>query len=116
MKKLLITMLICGFAIVGICSGSNLHEHGYLKNKTDTLPAGTDPLKMQMNDYVTIQAGKVILVKDNKSKPVNDDITLQDGSVVRMDGTLITKEGKTFVLHEGDKVFMSGIVEAPKMH
>lgn len=98
----------------GFCARSNVAPQKILQ-KTDTIPVGSDTANTRMQDYVTIQGAKVLIVKNNKGKPIDSDITMRDGSVVRKDGTLITKDGKTYLLHEGDKVYISGILEAPKI-
>ncbi len=74
-----------------------------------------DTPKLKMSDYVTVQAAKLLLVIDKKAIPMTADVEMSNGTRVRTDGTLVKPDGKTFTLNEGDKVYGSGIIEAPKI-
>lgn len=60
-------------------------------------------------DYLTVIGGKTTFVMDNGSKkPVVREMTLDDGTKVSPDGTVMTKDGKTLALKEGEKLSMDG--------
>jgi len=74
--------------------------------KEITLPADTS-----MKEFVSMQAGQMIFVSNNKTSKMSKDMTMGDGTVVKTDGTVITKDGKKIELHEGDRVYLNGKIE-----
>lgn len=64
-----------------------------------------------MKEYVSMQAGQMIIVQDKKTKKMDKDMTMSDGTVVKTDGTVLTKDGKKLELHEGDRVYMNGKID-----
>jgi hypothetical protein len=73
--------------------------------KENTLPDTT------MKEYVSMQAGQMIYVSNNKTSKMSKDMTMADGTLVKTDGTVITKDGKKIELHEGDRVYMNGKID-----
>jgi 2-keto-4-pentenoate hydratase/2-oxohepta-3-ene-1,7-dioic acid hydratase in catechol pathway len=74
--------------------------------KENTLPADTT-----MKEFVSMQAGQMIYVANNKTSKMSKDMTMSDGTVVKTNGTVITKDGKKIELHEGDRVYMNGKID-----
>ena len=77
----------------------------------DTIPILRDTA---VKDYVTMQGGKMLVVKNNKVGRMTTQMTMTDGSIVTPKGTVKTKDGHTVQLHEGDRVYMNGMIEGPE--
>ncbi len=73
--------------------------------KETTLPDTTK------KNYVSMQAGQMIVVQDKFTKKMDKNMTMADGTIVKTNGTVITKDGKEIELHEGDKVYMDGKID-----
>lgn len=71
----------------------------------------TLPVDTTMKEFVSMQAGQMIIVSNNKTSKMIKDMTMGDGTVVKTDGTVITKDGKKLELHEGDRVYLNGKIE-----
>lgn len=77
-----------------------------------------DTLPIQKNtvaeDYVSMQGGQMILVQKNKVQRLKKDMKMKNGTVIETNGSVTTSDGKTFQLHEGDRVYMNGKIEGPE--
>ncbi|MCW3090945.1 MAG: hypothetical protein JWP81_2014 [Ferruginibacter sp.] len=107
MKKI----IIIGLFVVAIKATQAQQQNvlSYSLQK-DTIPASRDTT---MKDYVSMQAGQMILVQHEKVSRLTKDITMKNGTVVKTDGTVKTYDGRNLQLKEGDRVYMNGMVEGP---
>ena len=78
--------------------------------KKDHLPISRDSA---MKDYVSMQAGQMILIQNDKVSRMKKDMAMKNGTIVMANGTVKTKEGHSFQLKEGDRVYMNGLIEGP---
>ena len=62
-------------------------------------------------DYMLMQNGKVMLVRNGQSVPITVEWTLKDGEKVQPDGTVTGKNGKKWTLKEGEIINMHGGVK-----
>jgi hypothetical protein len=61
-------------------------------------------------DSVSLKGGKVVVQKDGALIPVTTSITMNDGTKVMANGTMISFDGKTAQLKEGQTVTLPGAV------
>jgi hypothetical protein len=82
-------------------------QEGQVLNADGTLisPDGTI---VPVVDHVTLEKGKVILIKDGDKALVSQRITLADGSQVYPDGTVLRKDGTKLRLLDGQLLKLSG--------
>ena len=70
------------------------------------------PVHMKMNgDGVTMENGKMMVVKGGKMSAMDKEVTLTNGSVVTTDGTIKLQDGTSKKLKNGDCVYMDGKIE-----
>ena len=65
----------------------------------------------EMKTYLSLQGGQMILVDHDKVGRMKKDMTMKNGTLVRTDGTVKTKDGRSFQLKEGNRVYMNGFIE-----
>ena len=61
-------------------------------------------------DTVTLKDGKVVVQKDGAQLPVTSTVTMNDGTKVFADGTMVSMDGKTAKLKEGETTTLPGAV------
>ena len=71
-------------------------------SKKDT----TNAVSKMKGDYVTVQAGRVLMVKEGKPEKLDKDKTLKDGTVVTIYGKIKKTDGNTVQMKEGDKLYI----------
>jgi hypothetical protein len=60
-------------------------------------------------DGVMMHGGKMMMMKaGHPGTAVDREITLSDGAIVEVDGTVKSKDGKTFHLQDGEMIMMDG--------
>ncbi len=59
-------------------------------------------------DYVHMQDGKMMMMKDGQDMAMDKDMTMENGVKVMTDGTVIKKNGKKKTMKEGDMMTMDG--------
>ncbi|MBL7922377.1 MAG: hypothetical protein JNJ40_18825 [Bacteroidia bacterium] len=59
-----------------------------------------------------LKDGKIMVV--HEGNPITADITLTNGSTIKSDGTVITKDGTSFTLKEGECVDKNGAMPSKK--
>ena len=102
MKKLIIfAAIICASQVVSA------------QVNKDTVPSTSDTSRKKMNDdykdaYITMQAGKMLVVNNGKSAPLVKDKLLSNGTIVMTDGSVRTADGNVVRLKEGDRVYFDG--------
>ena len=77
------------------------------QSKPDSSPAPVEK-KVVKGDYITLQAGQVIMVKENKAEKLDSDKQLPDGTMVTIDGTIKRADGTSFQMKEGDRIYLDG--------
>ena len=65
----------------------------------------------EMKSYLSMQGGQMILVDNDKVGRMKKDMTMKNGTLVKTDGTVKTKDGRSFQLKEGNRVYMNGFIE-----
>ena len=68
-----------------------------------------DKYQDQVQGHIMIVNGDVLLIRDNHPISLQSRVTLSDGTIVNTDGTYLTKDLKTFRLHEGECLDNDGI-------
>jgi hypothetical protein len=77
---------------------------------------GTENQAWQVKDYVTMQNGVMMVVRNGKKSMMDEDIFMTNGTVVKKTGTYTLKNGRKMVMQEGDKMDMGGnIIDDTKM-
>lgn len=66
-----------------------------------------------MKDYVSMQGGQLIIVKNNKAGRMEKEMTMKNGTIVKSTGEVLTKDGHSFQLKEGDRIYFNGWIEGP---
>ncbi len=61
-----------------------------------------------MKNYLTMDQGKLMMMKDGMSSLVTSDKKLMNGTVVKTDGSIMMKNGMKAMLMDGDKIFING--------
>ncbi len=61
------------------------------------------------SEYVTMQGGKMVLVRDTIQIQMDHEMTMENGSKVSAMGYVITSEGKKVLFNEGDKMNLEGV-------
>ena len=59
-------------------------------------------------EYVLMQNGKLMVVKNGAIKLLDNDMILPGGATIIADGTVKSKDGSTLQLQEGDMIGMDG--------
>lgn len=60
-------------------------------------------------DGVMMHDGRMMMMKaGHPATPMDQEITLSDGAIVEVDGTVKSKDGKTFHLQNGEMIMMDG--------
>jgi len=59
-------------------------------------------------DYITMQGGQVIMVKEGKASKLTMDKLLKDGTIVSKEGKITKKDGTVSEMKEGDRVYVDG--------
>lgn len=59
-------------------------------------------------DCVMMQDGKMMVMKGGKTKPMDKDIKMKNGCVCKMDGSMLTKDGKKTMMRNGECMNMDG--------
>ena len=60
-------------------------------------------------DGVMMHDGKMMMMKAwHPATAMDHEITLSDGAMVEVDGTVKSKDGKIFHLHDGEMIMMDG--------
>jgi LysM repeat protein len=90
-------------------------SHIATAQKPESTPStNTEKQAQEKSAYVTLQAGQVMLVKDNKAEKLATDLTLKDGTTVQTDGTVKKQDGSTIVMKEGDRLYVDGSLSMSK--
>lgn len=105
--KTIIAMLVILFTGTAGQAQVSLAKH----TMTDTIPILRDTA---VKDYVTMQGGKMLIVKNNRTIRMTKDMTMKDGTIVNPNGSVKLPDGHTVQLHEGDRVYMNGQIEGPE--
>ncbi|MEO6730852.1 MAG: DUF6799 domain-containing protein [Ferruginibacter sp.] len=106
MKKLLMITMI-------FVAGNTMHAQ---TTKTSTQQKDTIPVQKNVatEDYVSMQGGQMIHVQKNKAQRLKKNMKMKNGTIIDTNGSVRTSDGKTFQLHEGDRVYMNGKIEGPE--
>jgi major membrane immunogen (membrane-anchored lipoprotein) len=60
-------------------------------------------------DGVTMHNGKMMMMKaGHPATAMDHEVTMSDGTMVEVDGTVKSKDGKTFHLQDGEMIMMDG--------
>ncbi len=60
-------------------------------------------------DGVMMHEGKMMMMKaGHPAAAMDHEVTMSDGTMVEIDGTVKSKEGKTFHLQDGEMIMMDG--------
>jgi len=60
-------------------------------------------------DGVMMHDGKMMMMKaGHPATPMDHAVTMSDGTTVEVDGTVKSKDGKTFLLQNGEIIMMDG--------
>ena len=60
-------------------------------------------------DGVMMHDGKMMIMKaGHPATAMDHEVTMSDGTMVEIDGTVKSKDGKTFHLHDGEMIMMDG--------
>lgn len=62
----------------------------------------------QAREGITMDADKVVVVKNEKKVELTESMTLKNGTIVAKDGTVTTREGTKMTMKNGDWVNMEG--------
>ena len=99
MKKL----LIAAFAMA-LCTGLQAQDTTVRKKKMD------HDMSMK-KDCVVMKGGKMMMWTNGKSTEMDKEMTLTNGTVVMTDGTVKAPDGKTWMLTEGEGLYMDGTMK-----
>lgn len=91
------------FAAVIICAAQLANA----QSKPDSLPSATEK-NTEKSAYITLQAGQVMLVKDNKAEKLEADKKLADGTIVMANGMVKKTDGTSLQMKEGDRIYLDG--------
>jgi len=106
MKKLILITAILITAKI-----SKAQENSNQKTlQKDSLSMARDT---SMKDYISMQGGQMIVVKNEKAGRMTKDMTMKNGTVVKMNGEVKTSDGHSFRVKEGDRIYMNGRIEGP---
>ena len=106
MKTLLKTAALACAGMMALSSAAPLAA---ADEKNEPTP-GTHVVK----EGITVDAGKVVVVKNERKVEVTEDMTLKNGTIVNRDGTITMSDGKKLKLKDGDWVTLEGqFVPAP---
>ncbi|HKQ36710.1 MAG TPA: DUF6799 domain-containing protein [Verrucomicrobiae bacterium] len=89
---------------------SVLHSGGRMQRLLDGQTLRLDGNAIPTQDSVTLKSGKVTVQKDGALFPVTTSITMNDGSKVLANGTVISFDGKTRQLKDGETITLPGAV------
>jgi hypothetical protein len=82
-------------------------QEGQILNSDGTL-VSPDGTITPVADHVTLDRGKVVLIKDGERTPVSQVATLADGSQVYPDGIVLRKDGSKIRLLDGQILKLNG--------
>lgn len=101
-----VTFLTNGMFKVGDGKLRDLKEGQILKADGTLLSA--DGSLMPVIDHLTVQAGRVVLVKDGEGAAIALEMALPDGSRLQPDGTRIFQDGRRLRLLDGQLLTLDG--------
>jgi hypothetical protein len=101
-----VTFMTNGLFKVGDGKPRDLKEGQILKADGTLLSA--DGSLMPVIDHLTIQAGRVVLVKDGEAADIRLEMALPDGSRLQPDGTRIFQDGRRLRLLDGQLLALDG--------
>lgn len=64
----------------------------------------------KMKDCVAMKGGKMWVMKAGQKSEMTQTMTMSDGTMVMADGTVKNKDGKTWMLKDGEMMDMNGKV------
>jgi hypothetical protein len=104
MKRLMLMVLL------GICYAGVFSQDSSKKPKADTSLTVS-----QMKNYVVMNGGKILLIKNDTSTALTSPMILPNGTSIRTDGSFLV-DGHQMMLNEGDRIYLNGkIVRRTKM-
>ncbi|HSI62242.1 MAG TPA: DUF6799 domain-containing protein, partial [Candidatus Saccharimonadia bacterium] len=62
------------------------------------------PGTVVVKEGITMDSGKVMVVKNERKVEITEDMTLKNGTIVNRDGTVTMSDGKKLKLKDGDWV------------
>jgi hypothetical protein len=101
-----VTFMTNGMFKVGDGKLRDLKEGQILKADGTLLSA--DGSIMPVIDHLTVQAGRVVLVKDGEGATIPMEMALPDGSRLQPDGTRIFQDGRRLRLLDGQLLTLNG--------
>lgn len=84
--------------------------NGRMQRLIDGYTLRLDGNVIPAQDTITFKAGKVTVFKDGALIPVASSITMNDGTKVLANGTIISFDGKTRKLQDGETITVPGVV------
>ncbi|MCP9749878.1 hypothetical protein EGI32_02705 [Ferruginibacter sp. HRS2-29] len=80
-----------------------------VKKMNNQPPVTTSPkMQAQQPDQIVMKDGRLVVFKNGKESDMKEDVIFGNGTVVTMDGTVKTKEGKTYRLNNGESIDANG--------
>ena len=99
MKKFFLLLFIAGqYTTVATAQDSTL----------TTIKSSASAITQAPVEYVVMQNGKLMVVKNGTIKLLDNDMVLPGGATIIVDGTIKSKDGSTTQLQEGDRIGMDG--------
>jgi hypothetical protein len=85
--------------IMSLCITMAIYAHA-----ADSAAGGQGP---GTTDYVVMESGTMMVVRDGVKRMMDADITMSDGTVIKKTGSY-TQNGSARTMQEGDKMDMNG--------
>ena len=99
MKKLLILtaslLILAGASYAQTPHDTSMHHHSGMH---------------KMKDCVMMKNGKMMVMKNGTKSEMTQTMTMDDGTTVMADGTVKNKDGKTWMMKNGEMIDMNGKV------
>ncbi|MFO7369034.1 MAG: DUF6799 domain-containing protein [Bacteroidales bacterium] len=110
MKKLIIVFAAIAIATCAYTQTDSTDRKMSLVNMNNNQNQNllNNPVGISLPDGVTMQNGKMMMVKNGQTTILDHDMTMSNGTKVMSDGTCIKKDGTKLMMKEGQHVDMSG--------
>ena len=107
MKKIIV-------ALTGILFAFAVNAQDTKMEANPQIAPATAKVKPQpkVRDYVTMQDGKMMVMKEGNMMPMEKEMEMANGTKVMTDGNVMKKDGSKVMMKEGDRVYMNGAIRS----
>ena len=67
-----------------------------------------DEMHNMNQDHITMEDGRVMIMRNGERVPMDEDLTMPDGTRVGVDGTVMMPDGTMRMMAEGETMLLQG--------